>query len=199
MKCALIASVKKLRVAMPCYFTISRLQQRIVFVHKERVLFRAHGHQLHAITRSRFCVVLSVEARKRKQVVVFHRFFHGATVNVGKVAPANPDRKSSVRKRNVQNATLRIRMECAHKTLMEPPCFCGPLLQSIIICVKISRRENTDFRFRPIPQSHGPLCVDSDKFDSVHIFAPLKNKDRPACADCDLITSPFLVLKVIYN
>lgn len=83
MKCALIASVKKLRVAMPCYFAISRLQQRIVFVHKERVLFRAHGHQLHAITCRRFCVVLSVEARKHQQVVVFHSFFNSATVNVG--------------------------------------------------------------------------------------------------------------------
>ena len=83
--------------------------------------------------------------------------------------------------------------------LVKSPHFCGPLLQAVIVCVKVSRRENTDFRFWPKPQSHGSLCVDSDKFDSVHIFAPLKNKDRPACADCDLLTSPFLVLKLIYN
>ena len=199
MKCALIAFVKKLRIVTPSYLAVNRLQQRIIFVQKERVIFGAHGHQLHAITCRRFCVVLSVKARKHQQVVVFHSFFNSATVNVGEVATANPDCKCTVRKCNVQNATLRVRMERAHKALVKSPHFCGPLLQSIGVCVKISRRENTDFRFWPIPQAFRPCCVDANKFDFVHIFAPLKNKDRPACADCDLITSPFLVLKVIYN
>ena len=101
MKGTLIASIESFRVVVPGHLAINWLQQRIVFVQKERVPFRAHRHQLHAITRSRFCVVLSVEARKRKQVVVFHRFFNSATINAGEVAPANPNRKRPVRKRNV--------------------------------------------------------------------------------------------------
>ena len=128
----------------------------------------AHRGQVRTIPSRIPRMMLHVKARNHKQSIFNHRIPQRTAIRVRKRASANPNRKSPVRKRNLQNPLFRFRMERSHKTTMSFAHLRSPLQKATIICIKMPRSEHADFHLWTAPKPQTPIAIDRRKFNTIH-------------------------------